>query len=88
MASTEPFIPNDKPRSWVVSVCAGLIGLAVGLIAFIATWLDLPALKSIAFTAFVLSWAALAVFGLVFLVRLFSGRYGNVESRPWKEQVW
>ncbi len=88
MASTEPFIPNDKPRSWVVTICAGLTGLAVGLIAFVATWLELPALKSAAFTAFLLSWAVLAIFGLVFLVRLSGGRYSNIEPRPWKEQVW
>lgn len=88
MPSAEPFIPNDKPRSWVITVCAGLMGLAVGFVAFLAAWLGLSALKAVAVTAFVLCWVVLAAFGLVFLAGLLTGRYSKVESRPWKEQVW
>lgn len=36
MSEPKPFIPRDKPKSWVVGILAGLVGLAVGLVGFAA----------------------------------------------------
>lgn len=88
MLRSRPFIPNDKPRSWVIAVCSGLCGLAVGLVAFVAAFAKLQLLKSLALIAFVSCWVVLALSGLSFLVGLLSGRYRRVEARPWSEQVW
>ncbi len=88
MPSSRSFFPDDKPRSWVVAISAGLLGLLMGLIACGATWAEYEIIKNVAVTAFVACWTAFAVCGVVLLVGQVSGRYQNIEPRPWREQVW
>lgn len=88
MPASRPFIPSNKPRSWVIAVCSGLSGLGAGGIAIVSTAIKLHWLKYLAFGAFVLCWIVLAFSGLVFMVGLLSGRYRNIASRPWNKQVW
>lgn len=73
--------PADKPKSWVVSMFALLSAVFVmplGTIAF--TWHVMAAV--------LLSATVGIVAMLVYLIRLFSGRYRDLEPRSWKEQVW
>jgi hypothetical protein len=88
MSSTEPFFPTDKPRSWVIAVSSGLLGLLMGLCAFGADWFEFQFLKTIFVYGFVACWVTLAIFGLILLVGLVSGKYQEIEPRPWSEQVW
>jgi len=88
MSETKPFIPRDKPRSWVIGVLAGLSGLGVGLIAFAAAALSIEWVKVVAITLFVACWATFAVSWLVFVSGLITGRYANLEPRNWSEQLW
>ena len=88
MPSSTPFFPDDKPRSWVIAICAGLLGLLLGAVAFAAAWLEIPIVKNLATALFVGCWVIFAVCWLVFIVGQISGRYKGLRSRPWREQVW
>jgi hypothetical protein len=88
MHPSRPFFPDDKPRTWVLGVSAGLLGLFVGFIAFTAAWFELQALKSALLALFAACWATFAISWLIFVARLVSGQYTNVQPRPWREQVW
>lgn len=88
MKDSAPFIPRDKPRSWVVGVLAGLSGLAAGLVAFVGAWLGFAVVKFVGIVLFVACWLAFAGAWLVFMIGLVSGRYAKVEPREWSDQVW
>lgn len=88
MSTAKPFIPRDKPKSWVVGICAGLIGMAIGLVGFLFSWLGIKIIKDIAIGLFITCWATFAISWLVFIFRLISGRYSNLQPKPWSEQIW
>ena len=86
---SQPFIPRDKPKSWVLFICAGLIALLffapiIGLgILFEANWLRL-----LGMFGFFVCWCVGAVAGAVLAVGNFSGRYRDLRAKDWKDQVW
>jgi hypothetical protein len=86
--SQKPFIPRDKPKSWVVGIIAGLSGLGVGLIGFVAAGAEIRWLYQIAAALFLVCWAIAAVSIVTFLIGCLQGRYSRLEARPWREQVW
>ena len=88
MSEAKPFLPLDKPRSWVIGICAGLAGMAVGLVGFVFAWQGIKVIQAIAIGLFIICWVTFAVSWLVFVVRLISGRYSNLQPKPWSEQVW
>jgi hypothetical protein len=88
MAEQKPFIPRDKPKSWVVGILAGLVGLCVGFVAVAAVMLGLNWLKQIAVAVFFLCGLVFGVTWLVFISGLLSGRYRNIQEKQWKEQLW
>jgi tellurite resistance protein TehA-like permease len=88
MREQKPFIPRDKPKSWVVSTLAGLVGLAMGLVSFIAAWGGINWLKSVAIFLFAICWLVFAATWLLFVSGLLSGRYKNVQPKEWSKQLW
>jgi len=88
LSKSKPFIPLNKPRSWVVFICACLLGIAFGLLGFIFTWLGLKVVAIIPISLFVLSWVISFISWLVFISGLISGRYINIQHKQWSEQVW
>ena len=88
MARKEPFIPPDKPRFWVVFILAGLTGLGVGILAFISDWAGLVQLGNVLKVAFAICWVVAAFCWCGFAAGLVMGRYRQLKSLPWKEQVW
>lgn len=83
-----PFIPQDKPRFWVVFVLAGLCGLFAGLVAFVAELQGLSYVAGPFKVVFFVAWIVGAINGLGFTAGLLTGKYTNIRERPWKEQVW
>jgi hypothetical protein len=83
-----PFIPEDKPKSWVIFVLSGLIGLGSGLLGFALMWAGAATLAYIAMALFVGCWLVMAFFGLLFGVGMLSGAYKDLASKPWREQKW
>ena len=85
---TKPFIPRDKPKSWVVFVLSGLIGLAFGLCAFASASQGWLTAKTIFSVGFILCWAIGAAAVITCAHGMLTGRYGNIQDRPWEDQVW
>jgi uncharacterized membrane protein HdeD (DUF308 family) len=46
------FIPQDKPKSWVICIISGLIGIVFGLIAFFSGRIGIAVLPVIGILGF------------------------------------
>jgi hypothetical protein len=88
MPRKQPFIPRDKPKFFVVAILFGLVGLAVGLLAFVAGSLGLVAVENLLRPAFFICWCVMAFCMVGFLAKQWGGRYHGLQERPWKEQQW
>jgi len=88
MSQHRPFIPQNKPRLWVIFMLAGLIGMGAGLLGFLAAWFGLPWLSAPLIIVFFACWGTAAVSWFGFAFGMLTGRYSKLVARPWKEQVW
>jgi hypothetical protein len=80
------FIPANKPKSWVLFQLAFLALIGVSLLTFFA---PIPSGRgTVLHTLFLVLWAVGFIAGVVYAYGFFSGRYRNLQSRPWREQVW
>jgi len=84
----ERFIPSDKPKFFVIAVLAGLSGLAIGIVAFIAAAYEMSLVKSLLFPVMFLCWLIVAGSFVGLFIGIATGKYRAMESRPWKDQVW
>jgi len=84
----KPFIPRDKPKSWIVFVLSALLGLAFGLCAFAAGSYSWPIAKAIFIAGFAACWTLGALAGVTCGIGMATGRYDNLQERPWRDQVW
>ena len=83
------FIPANKPKSWVVFICACLMGLLVfGPIAAAGSIWGLSALYAIGYAGFIVTWCVGAASFIVFALGLVSGKYRELSPRSWRDQVW
>ena len=85
----EPFIPRDKPKSWIIAICAGLLALlGFGPLLFISAYFEVRWLLTLASIGF--SACVLAVFAMwaIFIPRLLAGHYRRIEQRSWADQLW
>jgi len=88
-ASKEPFLPRDKPRSWIVGIICGLIGVLIaGPLAFAGIAFEISALKEAGTLLFWCCWIVAIAMGAVFLSKTITGRYKSIEARDWSKQVW
>jgi len=86
---SEPFIPRDKPKSWVIFISACLVGLLVfAPVAFLGVALEIQFLRYIGMAGLVACWTAAVLSWIVFRLGTASGKYRNLSARDWKEQVW
>ena len=87
--SRKSFVPLDKPKSWVVFMLAFLGGVFVGgPILMLASIFEFPILHSLASLVLLSAWATAAVMGCVFAIGMVTGKYIEIQERPWSEQVW
>lgn len=83
------FIPDDKPKSWVVFTLAGLIGVVIfGPLMFAGDYFGSKVLYNLAFGGFLICWMAACGAGILLTVGKAQGKYANVEKLPWDKQVW
>jgi hypothetical protein len=87
-AAKRPFIPQDKPKSFVIFTLAGLVGLGVGLLAFAFGTLGFNVGYLVAIALFVVCWVVGALFLLLFTVRTMAKEYEDLQPKPWREQKW
>jgi hypothetical protein len=86
---SQPFIPRDKPKSWVLFICAALIALLFfGPIIGVGIYFDATWLRQLGMFGFFACWCVGAAAGVVLTVGNLSGRYRNLQATDWKDQVW
>ena len=85
----KPFIPKDKPKSWILGIISALIALLIiGPILFIGAYLGNEFIKGIGYLLFISCWLVFTVTWLIFIVGLISGKYKNIEEKKWADQLW
>ncbi len=84
----KPFIPKNLPKSLVISYLSLLIGLGFGVIGFISGFLDLIVIKNICAITFICSVIVFLVSYIFHTERTVRGKYSNIESKDWKDQIW
>ena len=62
--------------------------MGVGLIGFLAGMAEIRAISLVAALIFVACWCVAVLSWLLFTVRWVTGRYRNLQPRPWREQIW
>lgn len=78
------FIPTDEPKSFISCIFSVLIGLFVSLLKVF-----LP--MQLQYTITFLWWFFLilsVLFLIYFCIGKLSGKYKNIQSRPWSKQLW
>ena len=87
--SEKSFIPKDKPKSWVLFILGCLSGLLVAApIAISGVTLKVQVIKTIGISLFIGFLVFGAIMYFVYIISLAKGRYKDIESRDWKEQIW
>ena len=86
---SRPFIPRDKPKSWVIFICAVLVALlGFGPMGFLGGVFDVRPLYYLGVSGFVACWVVGVIAWFVFAAGLATGKYRNLPARSWNEQVW
>jgi hypothetical protein len=83
-----PFIPANFPKSFVIGICALLSGLVAGGLMMVGHWTGVSAVLEVARILFFACWAVAAIMFLIYIPNTWTGKYRNLPSRPWREQVW
>lgn len=84
----KPFIPRDKPKSWVIAILGVLIGLGGGLMGFVGAGMNIMLLYYLGVSIFFICWIVAFPTMLFFIFRNFSGCYRKLEEKNWREQIW
>ena len=82
-------LPHDKPKSLLLF----LAGLLAGLFIFVPMIIAGLALERVMVmlagaAGLAVAWLPAAFMALLFAARLAAGDYRQIETRPWREQVW
>lgn len=89
VSKTKPFIPRDKPKTWVISIVSSMIGLLVGgPLAILGRKLGIDVVFYFGATIFILSWFISFVSMATFVVGSSSGKYKKIKEVKWSEQIW
>jgi hypothetical protein len=85
----KPFIPRDKPKSFVIAIIAGLIGgLIGGPVMFGGHFLGISGIIIFGKILFMACWLVAASTGIFFAFGLITGKYKNIEDKDWNHQLW
>ena len=88
-SSSKPFLPRDKPKSWIIFVISGLVGLLLAApMAICGVVFQVDALRAVGTTLLWCFWAIGATMWLIYIFRSIAGRYKEIEERDWGQQVW
>jgi hypothetical protein len=88
-SNKKPFIPRDKPKSWVLFVLFLLAALLVAApITILGIYFDLGIVKGLGTTLFVICILISFPLYFVFLGGMLRGKYSNIKEQNWENQVW
>lgn len=85
---TKPFFPDDKPRTWVIGVSAGIISVIVGTAAFLAKMSALDVLATMLRLVSISCGAVMLSMMVVFNLKLLLGQYKTIHPSKWKDKPW
>ena len=84
-----PFIPRNKPKSWVLAILAVLTGLFVAVPIMLAGhYLHLGFIKGLGTFVFCFCVITFFCMWVIGLVKMLAGKYRCIEERDWKDQMW
>jgi len=82
-------IPGAKPKSLIVFLAGLLAGLLVFLpLAFVGLSLEKIGMFLTGTAGIAVSWITAAFMGFLFAAGLYTGRYKEIRSLPWRKQLW
>ena len=85
----KPFIPRDKPKSWIIGILVGLFGLLIaGPSLFVGYYFKWQFLQFFGKTLFVGCWLVFALMWLLFMVKILRGKYKKMSEKDLQDQVW
>jgi hypothetical protein len=86
---SKPFIPRDKPKSWVVAMLAGICNMLFsGPMMLLGAIFKIQIIKSIGITLFLAGCITFVVMLLIFQVNNLNGVYKNLKEDDWSNQLW
>jgi uncharacterized membrane protein YfcA len=88
VGSHKKFIPNDKPRSWVLAILSVLIGMGGGVLGFVGAYWSIPSLYYVGLLIFAVCAAVSIPAIILFTIRFMLGHYRNLTNAPWNQQQW
>lgn len=85
----KPFIPRDKPKSWVLFLVFCMSGLLIaGPTMFLGIYFKINIIDKIGSLLFTLCWIAGVASWFVFVVGMITGKYRNIKEQEWSKQLW
>lgn len=89
MRDKRPFVPRDKPKSWVISVILRLSFFGFVLFGFLLDHWGLMQYFSTVYSSLLIGLlVGDFVVSAIYARRWKAGYYNNLTSTPWKEQIW
>ena len=83
------YLLRRKPKSWILIVASGLFGFLIGGPFLLAGRIyAIDSLQQVGMGLFRICWAIAVVMLCVYLWRLATGAYKNIDERDWNEQLW
>jgi hypothetical protein len=85
----KPFIPRNKPKSFIIAILAGLTCFfGAAPIIFAGHFLELSLIKTFGMILFFLCVVTFFIMWFIGMVQMIRGKYRKMEERYWKDQVW
>lgn len=88
LETAKPFFPDDKPRSWVIAVSAGILGLPLGLITFIAGFCGFTLLFDVLRSVFAVCGLVMVLMMIIFQANSLTGQYKDFKASKWRDRPW
>lgn len=84
-----PLIPRDRPKSFVISVIAGCVGILIAAPAVYAgRFLKLHYVALFGGYLLLTCQVIFAVMWIIFMIGKLTGRYDRVTEKEWRQQLW
>ena len=84
-----PFIPRDKPKSWVLGTLAALAGLLVAIPTIVCgIYFKLALVWTCGITLLLACWLTFTVAWLIYVIGAARGKYKHLQEREWSKQLW
>ena len=85
----KPFIPRDKPKSYVLCALSSLVMLFIATpLAALGIYNEITVLLWTGAIVFCMAWVTFVIMMFVHTSNSDKGNYDNIKEKKWSEQVW